>query len=129
MRTTCNIDGISYTDHEIHDGLCVNCRETSDEANEFDFIRAWYSLLGERTATANYIASRIECGHLPNILTRNRTSRGGTEEFLRTLANGAVVMNNGITIVDVVALPGGAYRTVRRRDETDTLLRKPNRTS
>jgi len=129
MRTTCNIDGITYTSREIHDGQCGLCRDTSDDANEFDFIRAWYSLLGETTVIADDIAGRIERGHLPNVPTRNRTSRGGTEEFLKALAGGAVVMNNGITIVDIVALPGGAYRAVRRRNESDTLLRTPDLTS
>ena len=126
MRSECEKDGYKISNHHEHNGICTLCSETSADASEFDFIRAWYDLLGEQTVTAKYIASRIECGHLPNIPTGNRTSRGSAEAFLKTLAGGAVVMNNGITIVDVVALGGGAYRTVRRRDETDTLLRKPN---
>lgn len=128
MRTECEKGGYTISDHHLHNGICTLCGETSDEATEFDFIRAWYSLLGERTVTASYIADRIERGQLPNVPTRNRTSRGDTEAFLKTLAGGAVVMNNGITIVDVVSLSGGAYRAVGRRDETDTLLRTPTTT-
>ena len=125
MRTQCEKDGYTISEHHLHNGICALCGETSDEATEFDFIRAWYSLLGERTVTANYIADRVKCGQLPNVPTRNRTSRGDTEAFLKTLVGGAVVMNNGITIVDVISLSGGAYRTVRRRDESDNLLQRP----
>ena len=129
MRTECKIEDFTFKKHDIHNGICTFCHETSDETSEFDFIRAWYSLLGEETMTADDIASRVERGRLPNVKARVGTAKVNTEEFLKTLVDGTVVMNNGITIVDVVALDDGAYRTVRRRDETDTLLRTSDTTS
>ena len=130
MRAKCKIDDYTFDTHDVHNGVCTLCYETSDEASEFDFIRAWYALLGEDVVTADDVAIRIGRGHLPNVkLMKGRgTAKGSTEEFLKTLMDATVVMNNGITIVDVVVLPDGAYRTVRRRDETDTLMRTPNTT-
>lgn len=124
MRISCKIDDTLYIGHDIRNGQCVRCRETSSDASDFYFIRAWYSLLGEDAVTATDIAVRIERGHLPNVATKDGTAAVSAERFLKTLVNGAVVMNDGVTIVDVVALPDGAYRTVRRRDETDTLMRQ-----
>ena len=77
-----------------------------------------------RAVTTDDMASRIDSGQLPNVETRDGTAAVSTERFVKTLVNGAVVMNDGITIVDVVALPDGAYRTVRRRDDSDTLIRR-----
>ena len=124
MRAKCKIDDYTFDTHHVHNGVCTLCYETSDEASDFDFIRAWYALLGEDVVTATDIVSRIDRGHLPNVATKDGTAAVSTERFLKTLVDGAVVMHDGITIVDVVALPDGAYRTVRRRDKADTLVRQ-----
>lgn len=125
MQNECMVGDYTFSGHGIHNGICTFCCETADEASEFDFIRAWHSLLGEDVVTEDDIASRIERGHLPNVSSRNGKAAVSTATFLKTLVDGTVVMNNGITIVDVVALPDGDYQTVRRRDETDTLMRTP----
>jgi len=96
----------------------------SDDASEFDFIRAWYSRLGEKTVSAEDISSEVCEGQLPNVNTKDGSAAVSTEKFLKTLVNGAVVMNDDHTIVDVVDLPDGTYRTVARRDRADTLIRQ-----
>ena len=124
MRITCKIAGTTNTGHDIQNGLCVRCRETSSDASEFDFIRAWYSRLGEKTVSAEDISSQVGEGQLPNVNTKDGSAAVSTEKFLKTLVNGAVVMNDDHTIVDVVDLADGTYRTVARRDGTDTLIRQ-----
>ena len=124
MRITCKIAGATDTGHQIEYGLCVRCRETSSDASEFDFIRAWYSRLGEKTVSAEDISSEVGEGQLPNVYTKDGSAAVSTDKFLKTLVNGAVVMNDDHTIVDAVDLPDGTYRTVARRDGADTLIRQ-----
>ena len=123
MQITCKIPGATYIGHDIQNGLCLRCRETSNDASEFDFIRAWFLRLGEKSVSAEDISDEIGEGHLPNVTMKDGSAAVSSEKFLKTLVDGAVVMNDH-TIVDVVGLPDGTYRTVARPDCADTLIRQ-----
>ena len=104
--------------HEYKDGACNACGQTSADASEFDFIRAWYTSLEQRPISTQEFTERINRGELPNLMS-TPASIENTEVFLKTLVNGAVVV--GRDIVDVVH-EDGAYCVVRRLpDRGDTI--------
>lgn len=111
----CNIDHHSYMEHDLHYGLCVRCGLTSEDANEFDFIRAWYANVGQVPVTADDLLERINGKTLPNVMQKRRTaSIENVARLLRTLVGGAVLTNDHSVVVEVMEADDGSYRAVER---------------
>lgn len=98
--------------HEYENGTCKVCDLTSGDSSEFDFIRAWYKVVGQEEVTAVTLARLIDEGVLPRTPGQDLVSPCSTEMFIHRLVGGAVVV--GEEVIDVLSPSRGIFTTVKR---------------